>query len=170
MTTEERWMILKNTAAEQLSLIDKLSLNESFIEYYCEPSFEPFFKLQITWTDKIVKWYYTEWDIVADRSKFYELDGMTKVVLIQPQPTIKITSGAITPGMFADIIAHIRQMKISPKIDPLHMFTLDGSFNTLSLGIGDVKTIYSWHTLPNEWNDIEKLVDMILAIKNSSTD
>ena len=165
MTTEDRWTQLKKIARQQLYVVDKPTFLESFIEYECEPSFQPIFNLQIIWTDKSAKWRYAEWNVDADRSKFYELDGKTKVVLSQPDPTIKVKSGIARPELLTHIIIHIRQLKISPRIDRLTMFTLDGNTSTVSLGTDDLRTTYSWHTLPDEWKDLEKLVDMLLDVQ-----
>ena len=161
MTTDDRWTQFKKTARQQLSFVDKPTFLESFVEYECEPSFQPIFNLQIIWTDKSAKWRCAQWNVSVDRSKFFELDGKTKVVLSQPEPTINVNSGIARPDLLTDVIVHIRQLKISPRIDRLKMFTLDGSINTLSLGIDDLRTTYSWHTLPDEWEGLKKLVDML---------
>src|SRR5436190_19258382 len=122
MTTEERWTQLKDTATQQLHFVDQPTFPEGFIEYECEPSFQPIFNLQLIWTDKSVKWRSAEWDVHFDREKFYELDGGTKVVLFQPEPTVAIKCGTATPDLLTDIIAHIRQLAITPRVDRLGMF------------------------------------------------
>jgi hypothetical protein len=114
-----------------------------------------------------MKWRYAEWDVHVDRSKFYELDGGTKVVLSQPDATIKVSSGIARPEILTNVITQIRQLKISPRIDRMTMFTLDGTFNTLSLGIDDLRTTYIWHTLPEEWMGLEILVDLLLDTHKS---
>lgn len=162
MTTEDRWTQLNDTARLQLRFVDKPTFPESFIEYECEPSFYPIFNLQLIWTDKNLRWRIAEWDIYADRAKFYESDGLTKVVLHQPDPTIKINSGTTTPEFLTDIVSYIRHLTITPRVDRLEMFTLDGSYHTLSLGTDDLRTTYRWHTLPDEWKNLEVLVDMLL--------
>jgi len=45
------------------------------------------------------------------------------------------------------------------------MFTLDGEMNTLSLGVDDLRTTYTWHTLPEEWNALDQLVNMLLDLQ-----
>ena len=162
MTTEDRWTQLKDTARQQLRFVDNPTFPESFIEYECEPLFYPIFNLQLIWTDKSVKWRSAEWDVQVDRAKFYETDGGTKVFLFQPEPTVTIKSGIVTPDLLTDIVTHIWQLTITPRVDRLKMFTLDGSYHTLSLGTDDLRTTYKWHTLPDEWKDLEKLVAMLL--------
>ena len=162
MIIDDRWTQLKDIARQQLRFVDRPIFPESFIEYECEPSFYPIFNLQLIWTDKNVKWRSAKLDVYADWGKFYESDGRTKVVLHQPDPTIKIKSGIATPDLLTDIVTYIRQLTITPRVDRLKMFTLDGSYQTLSLGTDDLRATYRWHTLPEEWKDLEKLVDMLL--------
>jgi hypothetical protein len=92
-------------------------------------------------------------------------DGLTKVVLHQPDPTIKIISGITTPEFLTDIVSYIRHLTITPRVDRLKMFTLDGSYHTLSLGTDDLRTTYRWHNLPDEWKNLEVLIDMLLETK-----
>jgi len=164
MTTDDRWTQLKETARKRLCPVDKPTFIESFIEYECEPSFEPIFNLQIIWTDKGVRWRRAEWDNHADWNKFYESDGKTKVILSEHQPTLTIMNGVAPFDVLTEIISHVQTLKISPRIDRLKMFTLDGSLDKISIGVDDLRTTYIWHTLPDEWKELRQLADMVIEL------
>jgi len=166
MTTDEKWKHFKATAKQQLNFTEQPSFLESFIEFTCEPSFDPIHNLQVIWTDKYVKWRKAKWDMQADYYKFYETDGVAKFITSIPKATVEVKSGTAHYELMTDVVSAIRKLNVQPRIDRQTSFTLDGSTIIFSLGTGDLRTTYSWHTLPEEWSELQQLVDSLLALQS----
>jgi hypothetical protein len=164
MTTLEKWKAFSAKAKDQLNAADIPEHATSFIQYKCEPSFESYFNIVITWKENEASWHKKTWDIWKDHEHYFERDGQPKALVIDKSPTIVHKSGTLSATELATLKRMIKEFRIVPVIDPLSMFTLDGAMHSITLGVDAVQTGFSWHTLPEEWKDLEMLTGYLLKV------
>lgn len=166
MTTLEKWEAFSKRAIADLKRKDELKFGESFLEYSCAPSFVAYFNILISWNQNEAIWVKKIWDIVTDREHYFERDNKPKALVIDKVPSINHISGKLQKNQLERLKDMARSLHVVPIIDPLRMFTLDGAMNTISLGVNDLKSTFTWHTLPDRWEDLEKLADFAVELCN----
>jgi hypothetical protein len=164
MTTLEKWQTFSTNAKAQLKTTDALAHNESFIQYNCEPSFESYFNIIITWKENEAAWHKKTWDIWKDHEHYFERDHKPKALVIDIHPTILHESGTLQPNELEALQKMIRELQIVPVIDRLRMFTLDGALHSIAFGVDAVRSSFSWHTLPEGWADLEMIAGYLVKL------
>jgi hypothetical protein len=164
MTTLEKWKVFSKQATTHLKTGDKPELGESFLEFGCEPSFEAHFNIMVIWKGNEGTWSKTVWDIVADRERYFERDNKPKALVIDKAPSIYHQSGKLQFKELERLKSMIEKLCIVPPVEPLRSFTLDGSMKSVSLGVDELRSSFSWHTLPDHWENLQELADFVSKI------
>lgn len=164
MTTLEKWKLLRNQASTQLKTVEQHKFPESFLEYNCEPSFEDHFNILVIWKGSEGRWSKNVWDIMADREHYFDQDNVPRKSVVDKTPNIIHQSGKLNYNELQELQKMARSLSIVPIIEPLPMFTLDGAMHSISLGADDCRITFSWHTLPNEWQELQVLADYLIDL------
>lgn len=164
---DKDWNIFESRAKNQLTAGIEKKSSESFIELLHEPSFEPSTFLQLVWkNDSNTRWYLATWDRQLNWDKFFNPIEKLKYVGSEIQPLISTRTGTLVPETLTPIVEVIQNLSIKPRLDKLKVMTLDGSNYDLCFGVDDLHCKYSWHTMPEEWISLRKVVDMLLNLQN----
>jgi hypothetical protein len=79
---------------------------------------------------------------------------------------MSIQKGSLERTQISILIDKIKSIAIKPQLNPERGWTLDGTFYTLKIGRCSDSMTFSWHTLPEGWDEIHALIDEILALEN----
>jgi len=156
----EPWNKFSLAAMELVRKGQQINTRRSYIQALFEPSFDNPVLVQLNWKDKNVNWFRTTW-LKTTETYDFSVTGSLKYFHHTPQPAIKYENGEADISRIEKLILLIKGLSIAPRIDTLKFFALDGSNYTLTIGVDDVKTIYKWHTCPEEWQDLQTIADML---------
>jgi hypothetical protein len=137
------------------------------IKILFEPAFDNHIFFQLELDSEKTKWFRSTWVKSSDISKFENPIEKLKYIGKDIQPTIKFESGEVDFDKTKAITDHVRTISINPRIDGLKRMTLDGGQYTLTLGVEQIQTTYKWHTLPDNWKDLQKTANMLLDLSES---
>lgn len=164
MNSTDIWFDFMEKAHSILIKGQKINKYDSNIQLIIEPSFENHILLQLTWDNKDVYWYRTTWQKMADTKKFNDPIEKLKFIGKEAHPTISCENGTIELERIQKIIDQIEMISVKPQIKKWGGIILDGCFFTLIIGVENTQTIFKWHNLPDEWKDLEKLVNMLTEL------
>jgi hypothetical protein len=157
------WNHFMQQAKEQLTQELKVAPGQSFVRFLVEPAFAPHTYIQFVWTKNTVQWCCVQWD----KNKDYELltDPLKQLKFVTGSqsavPSLSKNEGQTTISTLAPVVALLRSLCVRPVVENEHGFTLDGTYFTISIGIDNVRSVYSWHTLPRGWEDLETLAVLL---------
>lgn len=162
--TSQTWSNFMETAQQILFRGQVQNVFEPTIQFGLEPSFENHFFLQLVIEETTVQWYRTTWLKMEDAPKFLNPMESLKYIGKIIEPTFKKESGIIEITKLESIMTFINTLHIAPQIKKTNRIVLDGVYFTLVIGVESMKTTFKWHYLPDEWSELEKLVDMLLDL------
>jgi hypothetical protein len=159
----DKWFAFMAKANEQLLKKTEIGFGSAFITLIIEPSFHNHFRFFINWNDEkeSVIWEKLTWEKLVDAPKFYDELQISKGII----PTMSIQKGIITKDKISTLIDAAKSLVIKPQLNPERMWTLDGAFYTLQIGRSSDFMTFSWHTLPEGWEELKSLIDEILAVE-----
>lgn len=131
------------------------------IQLAIQPSFDNSFFLQLIVNDNTVYWYRTTWFKPLDAPKFYDPIESLKYIGQKITPTIKFEHGEISKEKLTEIIDFAQTMNVRPQLEKWGGIMLDGVYYTLIIGVENLQTKYDWRYLPDAWNDLQKLTNML---------
>ncbi|MBN8854093.1 MAG: hypothetical protein BGO55_06855 [Sphingobacteriales bacterium 50-39] len=158
--SNEPYIRFISTAMDLVRKGQHINTRDSYIQALFEPSFNDPLLVQLNWNGKDVKWFRTTWLKTAETYDF-SVVGSLKYLHDTPKPTIKYENGEADISRIESLMQLIRNISIPPRIDKPGFFALDGSNYTLTIGVDDIKTIYKWHTCPEEWQELQTITDML---------
>jgi hypothetical protein len=136
---------------------------KNFIELIVEPSFNNHFKILIKWKkgENRVTWTKTTWEKLLDAHKFNNnLETEHDI-----SPTFSYQNGIIEEKYIEQVISSLKSLSIRPNLEPFDLIVLDGTYTTLKIGGNKNYMAYSWHLLPNDWEELEVIIDKIVKLE-----
>jgi hypothetical protein len=162
--TLQTWSNLMETAQQILFRGQVQNVYKPSIQFGLEPSFQNHFFLQLVIEETMVKWYRTTWLKHDDVPKFLDPIENLKYIGKNIKPTFIKENGVIELTKLESIITFINLLQIKPQLKKSNRIVLDGTHYTLIIGVERMKTTLKWHYLPDEWSELEKLVNMLLDL------
>lgn len=138
-----------------------------FISLMLEPHFYNHAFLQIHWEKDGLNWYRSTWLKDDDAPKFNNPMEQLKYIGKSVSPTLEVESGTVTAQDAEALLNLLRSLSLNPFIDNDGGIVLDGCVHTLTF-CTDYSTscCYVWNYLPDEYKDLQKVVDLLEGICN----
>jgi len=169
MDNTQIWLDFMDLANSILINGQKINKYASNVQLIVEPSFDNHVLLQLTWDNNDVQWYRTTWQKLIDTKKINDPIVNLKYIGKQIQPTISYENGTTDLKQIQGIIDQIKQILIKPQIDKWGGIVLDGCYYTLIIGVESTQVTYKWHDLPDKWDDLQKIVGLMVEFNEKCT-
>lgn len=160
------WLDFIDNANEILKQGQNIDEFKSNIQIIFEPSFSNHIFLQLNWEHDTVKWYRTTWEKIKDIYKINDPIENLKYIGQEMRPTFIYENGEIDISLIRSIVDLLRCISIKPQIDKYGGITLDGSYYTLIFGVESFQAIYKWHSISEEWKELQEIADLLLDLND----
>jgi hypothetical protein len=166
MDSSKDWFYFMELASATTRQGQRIDKYKPGIQIYFEPSFGNHSFLQLQLENDTIKWFRTTWQKLVDAPIFNDPIHRLKFIGQTIEPTIKYESGETELTAVEHIVDFIKTLSIKPRLEKWGGIILDGCFYTLTLRVESVEVTYKWHYLPDEWNDLHKLANMLDELNN----
>lgn len=156
---EEKLNSLTEIAIQELKKGQSIDPSCHFIQLNVDPTFTKKFVLQFELFNTKVNWYKTIWEMDVDRTRIYSEPIENEI----SRPTLLFENGTYELIKFEPILKMIKSISLPIYTDDWHTLR-DGDIYTLTMGYRGSISNYTWHYLPEEWNELQKITDLILNL------
>lgn len=157
-TKENKLNALERIAIAKLLKGQEIDINCHYIQLYVNPTFTDQFVLQFELFENYVNCYCITWKSELDRFRIYT-EHLEKEL---PEPTLLSENKKVSKDAFKYILDLVNKTTICPYIEEDWGDYRDGEVYTLTIGYKGCVSNYTWHYLPNKWDGLEQITDVLL--------
>lgn len=159
----EKWNHFERIAIQAVYKGQTMNYSGRYIHLTIDPTFEYKTTLQFEWAYKQVNCFRTTWESDKDRVILYSYALENEL----PEPTFLVEKGLATTESFIEIMNWLKTNRISNYIEEYCNNLKDGEEYTLTIGYLKSSITYKWHYLPENWNNLLRIMDKLLGLTNT---
>jgi hypothetical protein len=167
MYDQDKWFGFMQSANKIVQEGQKINDLNPNIQLVLQPSFDNHFSLQLCWEDQNILWYRTTWLKLVDAPNFSNPIESLKYIGKDRGPSIKYENGRIPLESGNNILDLAKATSIKPNLDKWGGIILDGCYYILTFAVESNSVTYKWSRLPDNWADLENLVNAILRLNET---
>lgn len=161
---QNQWFEFMDLAHKILLKGQSIDNYKQHIQLLFEPSFSNSFHLQLEINEKEIKWFRTSWLRLEDAPKFYNPIEKLKQIGKEIKPTILYENGTTKLNYMIPVLDFVEKISIKPRIEKYGGIILDGINFIITIGVENIQSTYKWHYLPEEWQELEILANMLIEL------